>query len=135
MIDECVSCLWLQRREYLFPLLRGDKGCVIFLSIKKIHTPPAPSQEGKELPTVDINKLINHHLWFRMRQAILRSHVEARERDGSNILNTKPSLIFIYSLWLYLILFYRKSVIEPAPNTFCDYIAYNQPVHLVAGGC
>ena len=62
MIYECVSCLWLQRREYLFPLSRGDKGCVIFLSIKENSHTPAPSQEGKGLPSVDINKLFNHYL-------------------------------------------------------------------------
>ena len=70
-----------------------------------------------------------------MRQAVLRSRVGARERGSSLFLKTEPSLIFIYSLRLYLILFYRKSVIEPTPNTFCGYTAYNQPVHLVLGGC
>ena len=47
MIYECVSCLWLQRREYLFPLLRGDKGCVIFLSIKENSHTPCPLSRGE----------------------------------------------------------------------------------------
>ena len=47
MIYECVSCLWLQRREYLFPLLRGDKGCVIFLSINENSHTPCPLSRGE----------------------------------------------------------------------------------------
>ncbi len=47
MIYECVSCLWLQRREYLYPLLRGDKGCVIFLSIKENSHTPCPLSRGE----------------------------------------------------------------------------------------
>ncbi len=34
-------------RLYLFPLLRGDKGCVKASNMANCDTPPAPSQEGK----------------------------------------------------------------------------------------
>ena len=51
MIYQCVSCLWLQRREYLFPLLRGDKGCVIFLYIKEYSHTPCPLSRGEEVTT------------------------------------------------------------------------------------
>ncbi|WP_293672138.1 hypothetical protein, partial [uncultured Parabacteroides sp.] len=33
-----------------------------FCLSKKIHTPPAPSQEGKKLPSADINTPVNHPL-------------------------------------------------------------------------
>ena len=98
-----------------FPSWEGIRGVLSFCLSKKIHTAPAPSQEGKELPTFDLNKLINHHLWFRMRQAILRSHVEARERDGSLFLRSETSLrlsrpvgcennIFIFKLYCHTII-------------------------------
>ena len=35
-------------------------------------------------------------------------------------------------IWCF---FNRKSVIEPTPNTCCDYIVYNQSVHRMSGGC
>ena len=62
MIYECVLCLWLQRREYLFPLLRGDKGCVIFLFIKENSHTPCPLSRGEGVTNGHINKLVNHHL-------------------------------------------------------------------------
>ena len=45
-----------------FPSREGIRGVLSFCLSMKIHTPPAPSQEGKELPSGDMNIPLNHHL-------------------------------------------------------------------------
>ena len=42
-------------KEYLFPLLRGDKGCVILLRNKRISHTPCPLSRGEKLPTDNID--------------------------------------------------------------------------------
>ena len=77
----------------------------------------------------------------------VNKYVHRRYPGSSRTAPTKPALLIQIFLtpnhlsslsilsdfiWYF---FNRKSVIEPTPNTFCDYIVYNQSVHKVSGGC